>query len=852
MSGTRRALLIAASDYADPDLTRLRWPAADVDSLAEVLGDGAIGDFDVQEPLVNEPSHVVKRRIETFLRGATSEDVRLLYFSCHGVLSDDRRLYFAMTDTETESIMSTSVDDYFVHAALQRSRAGAKVLILDCCHSGAFARGLPSKGSNEREIDVERLTGTGLVTLTASKEIEYAYEHGEFTPIDGAIGGSLFTKVMVEGLRTGKADLNDDGVISVDELYEWTAEQMAKETTRQEPGHSSFRRHGRVPIGWTRRSRLPDEVRARLEDTSVHGRMWAIDRLRALAKDADPELSTEIRDALTKAVGAKEALVAASAEAALNGRPPPTTGVATRDAPPAPSMKAASLTRRGDDQRAARRFRVALDRYDEALRVSPGATNARVGRAHALLGLGLVDDALEALDAALDDDPTHVWARVSRADLLVTLDRPAAAQLDVDAALETEPDSTEALTIQGRALAALGHLDEAVEAYENALEHDRDHLEALVGLGEALAESGTGDRALAAIDRAIAIDEASVEARLTKARIHYDAGKLRSGDAEIAEVLSADAGNVGALLTRGLAHLRREGSRTRNPLKDFDLALEVDPDLPGALYGRAVALKHKAPRDALEAIERVDPSIGSRATWRPSLEEVRMLQAELLLDLDEPERALAAAEAGLVESAVDPPGLYFVRARAHVALGLPERALADLNRRDQPDTAPVEELRRVARGSLMSRPREVWPDGIGEDDVAQSLHGDTLLRADLPGPPVDPMIFARKLTPADELLWFTACRYRNESFRRVALLMTSMQLIWAGRSEGSVHWREVRDVRPIPPAGMRLVLRSGRRLEFPGIANDGTAFGGDARSLDANGVRDLAASLTRESAPIHT
>jgi tetratricopeptide (TPR) repeat protein len=848
MSGTRGALLVAATQYKDAELTRLRWPAADVTSLAEVLGNEAIGGFEVEEPVVNEPSHVVRHKIERFLLSPARQDVKLLYFSCHGVLSDDRRLHLAMPDTDTEWIGSTAVEDSFVHRMLQRSRARAKILILDCCHSGAFARGLPGKGSNERKIDVERLSGAGLVTLTASKEIEYAYEDGHFKELEGAPGGSVFTKIMVEGLRTGEADLNNDGVISIDELYEWTADRMREVTTRQQPGHSSFRRHGNVPIAWTRRSRLPAEIRARLEDRrSVHGRLWAIDSLRVMADDATPELAAEIREALTDASGDEDALVAASAEAALAGRPPPAPGVTPRDAPPPPLAKATSLMRRADEHRVARRFKLALDKYDEALAVSPDATNARVGRAMALLGMGLIDDSLEALDAAVEGDPTHVWARVSRAQLLLTLDRPSAAQLDVETALESEQDSAEALTIQGDVLAVRGHTKKAIEAYEQALEHDPDHLDALVGLGKALADLGDDARALAVVTRAIEIDDACVEARLAKARIHYGANKLRLGDAEVAEVLRLDSRNIHALLARGLAHLRREGRRTRDPLKDFDLALDIDPELPGALFGRAVLLKDRNPGAALEAIERIDLGRKAPGAWQPAAVDVKELEAAVLLDLGQPERALEAAEAGLAEPAAHPE-LYVLRARANFALGRPELVFADLDQiGGRYDEAAVEALRALALGSLMGRPRDAWPPDVTEDDVARSLHGDTLLAAELPGLSVDPMQLARKLRLGEDLLWYTACRYRNESFRRVALLLTSKQLVWAGRDEGAVAWRDVRDVRLLPPKGMRVVLHSGRRLEFPGISDDGVGFREEHASLDADGVRSLAARLTHEA-----
>ncbi len=82
----RRALLIASGTYLDPGLARLRAPTADVRALAEVLGDDAIGGFDVRQA-VDESTENVKREIEGFFVDSRLDDLLLLYFSGHGVLT---------------------------------------------------------------------------------------------------------------------------------------------------------------------------------------------------------------------------------------------------------------------------------------------------------------------------------------------------------------------------------------------------------------------------------------------------------------------------------------------------------------------------------------------------------------------------------------------------------------------------------------------------------------------------------------------------------------------------------------------------------------------------------------------
>jgi hypothetical protein len=66
-AGRRRALLIATATYSDPGLAALRAPTGDVAALAGVLGDEAIGGFEVRE-LIDRPTEGASRRDRGVLR----------------------------------------------------------------------------------------------------------------------------------------------------------------------------------------------------------------------------------------------------------------------------------------------------------------------------------------------------------------------------------------------------------------------------------------------------------------------------------------------------------------------------------------------------------------------------------------------------------------------------------------------------------------------------------------------------------------------------------------------------------------------------------------------------------------
>jgi hypothetical protein len=178
--GTRTAFVVANDAYDDPRLRRLRAPSADADELGRVLRDAEIGGFDV-EVSINEPAHIVRRKLSTFFDDRGLDDLLLLHLSCHGLKDEDGRLYFATADTELDHLEATAIPSEFVNRQMTRSRSRRIVLLLDCCYSGAFATGLLSRAGDRVDIK-DRFDGRGRVVLTASSAMELGRGAGSFSP----------------------------------------------------------------------------------------------------------------------------------------------------------------------------------------------------------------------------------------------------------------------------------------------------------------------------------------------------------------------------------------------------------------------------------------------------------------------------------------------------------------------------------------------------------------------------------------------------------------------------------------------------------------------------------------------
>jgi hypothetical protein len=242
----RAALLIGATEYSDHRLAALSAPQSDIDGLAEVLSSAAIGAFQTVDVLMNESNEELRRRIARFCADRRRADLLFLYFSCHGLLDRNGSLYFAARDTDRDYPSATALAATFVRQLLDECASKRQILVLDCCHSGAFPQG--SKGSGDfaaRTGEVLTANGFGRIVLTATDSTQLAFE-GKSVGLPSR--RSVFTHFIVEGLKSGAADLDHDGLISVDELYQYSYEAMEHLTVGQTPGKWAYRLQGRLIV----------------------------------------------------------------------------------------------------------------------------------------------------------------------------------------------------------------------------------------------------------------------------------------------------------------------------------------------------------------------------------------------------------------------------------------------------------------------------------------------------------------------------------------------------------------------------------------------------------------------------
>jgi hypothetical protein len=219
MSERRYALLIGNQTYPAPsDFTPLNCPHADVDAMQDVLRDPERGAFHEVEVLKDAGRAETVKAITTALGRKDRDDLLLIYFSGHGLTDDHGDLYLAANDSEKQQPQATAIDARQLSIMMGRADAGKTVLILDCCHAGAFPTGFKSSDGLQATAD-SYARGGGCYVLMACDEFELARDGDE-----GEL--SLLTRHLVEGLR-GAADINTDGRITVNELSDYLDRTLA-------------------------------------------------------------------------------------------------------------------------------------------------------------------------------------------------------------------------------------------------------------------------------------------------------------------------------------------------------------------------------------------------------------------------------------------------------------------------------------------------------------------------------------------------------------------------------------------------------------------------------------------------
>lgn len=257
----RRALVIGIDDYPTAPLSGCK---ADAEAIAALLRRNADDspNFDVR--CITNPAELERTALrdligETFRDPA---DAALLFFAGHGAITEFGGS-FVTPDVNTYGDGVSLTD---VLAVLQNSPVGQKIVLLDCCFSGAFGR-VPAAGPGEVGLPSDT------AVLTASLATQPAEERAD---------RGVFSSLVCAALEGGAADVL--GKVTVASTYAYADEILGPWDQRP-----TFKAHltTLLPLRIARES-VPREILRRLPEWfATDDHEYALDP--SYEPDADPD-----------------------------------------------------------------------------------------------------------------------------------------------------------------------------------------------------------------------------------------------------------------------------------------------------------------------------------------------------------------------------------------------------------------------------------------------------------------------------------------------------------------------------------------------------------------------------------
>jgi hypothetical protein len=230
------AVVVGLSEYGNKAIPSLSFADKDAESFASFLRrpEGGAYDTDHLKLLLNKDATLpnLKDALINFLNQAIDIDLVVVYFAGHGAPEPARlqNLYLLTYDSDPNMLGTTAFPMWQIQDVLARYINAKRIVVFsDACHSGGISVNFATRGMgvNENNPINQYLTDLskskeGIVVFTASAAGEVSQEFPD-------LGHGIFTYYLLEGLQ-GKADFNNDYVITINEAMQYVEEQVKRKT----------------------------------------------------------------------------------------------------------------------------------------------------------------------------------------------------------------------------------------------------------------------------------------------------------------------------------------------------------------------------------------------------------------------------------------------------------------------------------------------------------------------------------------------------------------------------------------------------------------------------------------------
>ena len=219
----RHAVVIGINDYADKAIPDLKYAEADARAVHGTLIDPAVGRFpkeNVRLILGPQASNDNIKAALYALRRVGKDDLVVIYFSGHGA-KEGEQAFWVTQAAQRRALPVTSLRNKEIRELLAKIPSQRMVIFLDCCYAASTVK----KSLDDPAQLFGDFAGKGRATIAGAAESQEALEYEDKK-------SGVFTHFLVSGLR-GKADRNEDGAVTFEELWTYLGENVRRASVKQ-------------------------------------------------------------------------------------------------------------------------------------------------------------------------------------------------------------------------------------------------------------------------------------------------------------------------------------------------------------------------------------------------------------------------------------------------------------------------------------------------------------------------------------------------------------------------------------------------------------------------------------------
>lgn len=290
-TGDLYALVVGVSKYRDPKVPKLGLSDKDAKAFGDFLkSQNAIFKETRVTSLLNEKA--TKAEVEKYLYytlpKAGKEDTIILFFSGHGAFDPIRptEFLFLPYDAETEYLNTSGVKmsglDFLKGVSAERV-----LVVSDACYAGGFSEMKPKSIAPSVDLFLQEFrNSSGRAIISSSTGEQISWEAPQ-------LKNSVFTHYLLEGLR-GKADKDHDGVVTLNEAYEYAYSRTKDQTEGRQHPQIEGKMVGAFPLSFVGLRLPPSELRKKVLEAAASGNLAHLEQF--LASGADVNVRDEEND----------------------------------------------------------------------------------------------------------------------------------------------------------------------------------------------------------------------------------------------------------------------------------------------------------------------------------------------------------------------------------------------------------------------------------------------------------------------------------------------------------------------------------------------------------------------------